>query len=69
MGKIYRIARLHPCLVQGPCQLEAIRDLELEHLAIVYPGTKAFPLGDRASALPLRTLSERIPEFWPGPAA
>ena len=43
----------------------AITDLELDHLAILYPGTKAFPLGDRASALPLRSLTEAAPEFWP----
>lgn len=44
----------------------ALAELELEHLAIVYPGTRTLPLGDRASALPLRSLGERTPEFWPG---
>jgi len=37
----------------------------LEHLAIVHPGPKAFPLGDRAPALPLASLAEGVPAFWP----
>jgi len=42
-----------------------LADLGLDHLAIVYPGSKAFPLGDRASALPLASLAEGVPAFWP----
>lgn len=48
-----------------PSTRTALQDLALEHLAIVYPGTRAFPLGDRASALPLRSLATKPPDFWP----
>jgi uncharacterized protein len=43
----------------------ALRDLELEHLAYIYPGAKAYPLDDRASVLPLRSLAASPPVFWP----
>lgn len=34
----------------------AIHDLQLQHLWVVYPGAHAYALGDRISALPLRSL-------------
>ena len=32
---------------------QAMQDLDLEHLWVVYPGDKEYPLGDRMSAIPL----------------
>lgn len=36
----------------------ALDDLGLERVAIVYPGAKRYPLGERAEAVPLATLAE-----------
>jgi len=38
----------------------AVHDLGLEHLWIVYPGKKAYPLDERFSVLPLRDM----PDPW-----
>ena len=35
----------------------ALADLDLDHLAIVYPGTLGYPLADRVSAFPLSSLA------------
>ena len=35
----------------------ALRDLKLEHLWVVYPGAKRYPITDRITALPLAMLS------------
>ena len=37
----------------------AIADLELDHLAIIYPGSQRYPLADHVSALPLASLAGR----------
>ena len=34
----------------------ALEDLELARVAVLYPGPKRYPLGDRVEAVPLRTL-------------
>ena len=34
----------------------ALKDLALEHLWVVYPGTENYPLGDRLSVLPITAL-------------
>jgi len=36
----------------------ALQDLRLERVAVIYPGTKRYPLGDRVEAVPLNTLAE-----------
>ncbi len=35
----------------------ALADLELDHLAVVYPGTRGYPIGERVSAVPLTALA------------
>jgi hypothetical protein len=35
----------------------ARQDLELEHLWVIYPGTRRYPLTDHITALPLREIS------------
>lgn len=37
----------------------ALEDLELERVAVVYPGEKRYPLADRVDAVPLRELAQR----------
>ena len=36
----------------------ALEDLGLERVAVVYPGTKRYPLAERVEAVPLATLAE-----------
>jgi len=36
----------------------ALEDLGLERIAVVYPGSRRYPLGDRVEAVPLHTLAE-----------
>jgi hypothetical protein len=38
----------------------AIQDLKLEHLWVVYPGRQEYPLDDRISVIPLKTISKHI---------
>ena len=35
----------------------ALEDLKLERVAVIYPGTKRYPLADRVEAVPLASLS------------
>ena len=37
----------------------ALKDLELERVVVVYPGTKRYPIADRVDALPLSALAGR----------
>jgi uncharacterized protein len=37
----------------------AMENLELDALAVIYPGLQSYPLGDRVIAIPLRLLGER----------
>jgi hypothetical protein len=36
----------------------ALQDLELESITIIYPGSKAYPLGEKINVLPLRDLAD-----------
>ena len=36
----------------------ALADLHLDHLTVLYPGTKPYSLADRVSVMPLGTLAE-----------
>ena len=38
----------------------ALADLNLEHIFVVYPGRRAYPLGDRVTVLPLSELPEMV---------
>ncbi len=37
----------------------ALGDLGLERIAVLYPGTRRYPLSDRVEVVPLVTLTER----------
>jgi len=39
-----------------PSMGTALRDLSLEHIAVIYPGEKRYPLGDRVTVVPLRDM-------------
>jgi hypothetical protein len=36
----------------------AMKDLGLEALYVVYPGTRRYPLGDRIEVVPLSTMAQ-----------
>jgi len=40
-----------------PSMRIALDDLSLDHLVIIYPGTRAYPLADRVTVLPLTQLA------------
>ena len=40
-----------------PSMRSALEDLKLEHIAVVYPGTRRYPLTDRVQAVPLAELA------------
>ncbi len=42
-----------------PSMTHAIQDLNLEHLWVVYPGDKSFPLSNQASAIPITSIGPR----------
>ncbi|HEX2710567.1 MAG TPA: DUF4143 domain-containing protein, partial [Candidatus Deferrimicrobium sp.] len=41
-----------------PSMRIAIKDLRLERLVVLYPGTTRFPLADKVEAMPLRAIAE-----------
>ena len=46
-----------------PSMRIALADLALDHMAVVYPGTLAYPLAERVTAIPLTTLSTNVDGF------
>ncbi len=40
-----------------PSMRAALQDLELDRLFVIYPGSLAYPLADRVTALPLASLA------------
>jgi hypothetical protein len=46
----------------------ALEDLRLEHVAIVYPGSRRYALNDRVEAVPLETLFRPGDPFGEAPA-
>jgi len=40
-----------------------LKDLELERVVVLYPGTKRFPITERVDAVPLQTLADGVPLF------
>jgi len=41
-----------------PSMTSALNDLELEHLWVLYPGDRAYPLTPKVSVLPLTALKD-----------
>lgn len=39
-----------------PSMQAALEDLQLEHLAVIYPGDRPYPLAERVTAIPLEAL-------------
>ena len=51
-----------------PSMRIALTDLRLDHLTVLYPGTKPYSLADRVSVVPLATLAEgRLGTLFPIP--
>lgn len=44
----------------------ALEDLNLEHIAVVYPGTRSFPLKDKVTAVPLEMAVKGLREIFMG---
>jgi len=43
----------------------ALDDLALDHLTVVYPGTRAYPLAERVTVVPLTTLAQNSSALFP----
>ena len=48
-----------------PSMRTALEDLKLEQIAVVYPGTKRYSLGERAAAVPLEAIAEGMKGLFP----
>jgi len=44
----------------------ALEDLKLERIAVVYPGTRRYPLAERVEAVPLEALADSVEGLFPG---
>jgi hypothetical protein len=44
-----------------PAMQIALQDLQLDHLAVIYPGERSYPLADKVIAVPLSTLGTKAP--------
>ncbi len=44
----------------------ALNDLDLDHLAVVYPGVQPYPLAENVSVVPLSTLAGNDPSLLLG---
>jgi predicted AAA+ superfamily ATPase len=49
-----------------PSMQIALGDLKLERIAVVYPGTKRYPLAERVEVVPLEALVDGIEGLFPG---
>lgn len=49
-----------------PSMRIALEDLNLERIAVVYPGTKRYPLAERVEVVPLEALVDGIEGLFPG---
>ncbi len=45
-----------------PSMRISIQDLDLDHLVVIYPGDRPYPLADRVTVLPLSLLKESPPD-------
>ena len=43
-----------------PSMRNALEDLQLDHLAVMYPGERAYPLADKVTAVPLSNLGQEV---------
>jgi predicted AAA+ superfamily ATPase len=48
-----------------PSMRTALEDLKLEQIAVVYPGTKRYSLGDRVAAVPLEAVADGMKGLFP----
>jgi uncharacterized protein len=48
-----------------PSMRTALEDVKLEQIAVVYPGTKRYSLGERVAAVPLETVAEGMKGLFP----
>ena len=48
-----------------PSMGTALQDLKLEQIAVVYPGTKRYSLGERVAAVPLEAVAEGMKGLFP----
>ncbi|MBI4686940.1 MAG: ATP-binding protein [Nitrospirae bacterium] len=48
-----------------PSMRTALEDVKLEQIAVVYPGTKQYSLGERVAAVPLETVAEGLKGLFP----
>ena len=44
-----------------PSMRSALEDLQLDHIAVLYPGERAYPLADKVTAMPVSTLANETP--------
>ena len=44
-----------------PSMQIALEDLQLDHIAVLYPGDRSYPLGEKVTAVPVSTLGQKIP--------
>lgn len=49
-----------------PSMRNALEDLKLEQIAVVYPGSKRYPLGNRINVVPLDIVAEGMNALFPG---
>ena len=48
-----------------PSMRTALEDLKLEQIAVVYPGTKRYSLGERVVAVPLAAMTAGMKGLFP----
>jgi len=48
-----------------PSMRTSLEELKLEQIAVVYPGTKRYSLGDRVAAVPLEAVAEGMKGLFP----
>jgi predicted AAA+ superfamily ATPase len=48
-----------------PSMRTALEDLQLEQIAVVYPGTKRYSLGERVAAVPLEAVADGMKGLFP----
>ena len=48
-----------------PSMRTALEDVKLEQIAVVYPGTKRYSLGERVAAVPLESVAEGLKGLFP----
>jgi predicted AAA+ superfamily ATPase len=44
----------------------ALNDLQLDHLAVIYPGERPYPLAERVTVMPLKSLATNAEAIYGG---